>query len=98
LAGVCMEQQFGKIKIQNKFTQPIMLFIEPWGRDYWLQPEQSFEVIAIADDVDENFYFHIIHSEYRVDIWAEGQCYDVLVSHKGQELECGYLRPKDYSA
>src|SRR3712207_4787999 len=88
-----MEHHIGKIKVQNKFAQPVMLFIEPWGRDYWLQPEESFKVIAIAEEVDENFCFHIIHSERQIDIWAEGQCYDVLVVYNGQELECGHNRP-----
>ncbi len=91
-----MEYKLAKLKVDNKVTQPIMVFVEPWGRDYWLQPGETFVLTALSDKIDPDFYFHIIYSEQQIDVYAEGRCYDVSVILNGQELECGHNRPKGH--
>ena len=89
-----MEYQIAKLKVDNKVAYPIMVFVEPWARDYWLQPNESFELIALSDEMDKNFFFHVVYSEQQIDVYAEGRCYDVSVTLNGKEIDCGHNRPE----
>ena len=91
-----MEYKVGKLTISNSYKQAIVLFVEPWGRDYWLQPDESFELIALSDKPDWDFYFHADLSQDQVVVYATGHCYDVAIYHNGQEIECGHCRPTDH--
>jgi len=91
-----MGHELAKLKIENKVNHPIVIIIEPWANDYCILPEETFEITALSDKMDVDFYFHVVYSEKQIDVWAEGHCDDFSVMLNGQELECGHNRPEGY--
>jgi hypothetical protein len=78
-----------KIRICNKDTRTQTLWLEPWAEDYWLRPDEEFDIIARS--VDEAFYFHVDFGNEIV-VYAEGQVTDIGVYHAGSLLQCGHQR------
>ena len=68
------------------------MWLEPWGEDYWLQPNE--EVDVIAKGADQSFYFQVDFGEQIV-VWAEGQVADIGVYSSGTLLNCGYQRVEE---
>lgn len=50
-----------KMRVSNNFLEPITLWLEPWGADFGMMPEDEFEIIA--ENADEDFYFHIVFNK-----------------------------------
>lgn len=46
-----------RITVSNESSSPKALWLEPWGEDYWMAPEEKLEIVA--RDVDDNFHFHV---------------------------------------
>lgn len=78
-----------RIGVCNEFARPLIIWLEPWGEDYTLPPEEEVEIVA--KDVDEAFHFMILMGE-EVKIYAEGQVVDIGVYQNGRLLECGHNR------
>ena len=78
--------------ITNRSKQFRPLYIEPEGADFWMAPEQTFELRAKAT-ADAHF-----------ELWDNGDSLQVFPSRAemgyisvfcaGQELECGHQRPQ----
>jgi hypothetical protein len=66
------------------------LWLEPWGEDYTLLPDETVEVVA--KDAKKSFYFHVVNIVEGVQVYAEGTCGSVSVFHNGKLLERGYNR------
>ncbi len=82
-------KQIVKIKVRNEFSKAVTLWLEPWGEDYGMLPDDEFEIIA--KDVDENFYFQVDFGE-DIKVWAEGQVIDIGIYKDNELLECSYNR------
>jgi hypothetical protein len=82
-------KQSVKIKVRNDFLKPITLWLEPWGADFGLMPEDEFEIIA--ENPDEAFCFQIVFNT-DIQVWAEGQSDYPEIYQKGKELETGHNR------
>lgn len=78
-----------RIKVRNEFSKNITLMLEPWGEDYEMSPNDEFEIIA--NDVEEDFYFHIDFCEH-ISVWAAGQVTDIGVYQNSELLRCGHNR------
>jgi len=78
-----------KIIVRNEFSRHIILWLEPWGEDYGMLPNDEFEIIA--KNVSKDFYFQVDFGE-DIKVWAEGQITDIGVYKNNELLSCGYKR------
>lgn len=69
-------KQIIKIKVRNEFFTNITLWLEPWGEDYGMFPNDEFEIIA--KNVEKDFYFHVDFGE-DIKVWAGGEVTDIGV-------------------
>ena len=69
----------------------MLLMLEPWGEDYWLNPEDTFEITP--EKPDDGFLFEMEHRGENIAVYAEG-CEYFRVVHDGKSIECGYQRPE----
>lgn len=53
-------------------------------------PDDSFNVIA--EEVSDDFYFHLDYKEKDVLLWVEGKFSALSINQKEKPLECGYNR------
>jgi hypothetical protein len=68
------------------------MWLEPWGEDYGIDPDEVLEIIATT--VDKSFYFQVDLAD-EIKVWAEGQVSDIGVYKDGELLQCGYKRLTD---
>jgi hypothetical protein len=59
-----------KIIVRNDSKKPKTLYLEPWGEDYRMMPNEEFEIIE--SEADEDFHFQININD-DILVWAEGQ-------------------------
>ena len=76
--------------ITNRTKKPRPLYVEPEGGDFWMLPEQAFELRADVTAEDANF-----------ELWDNGTALQIFPSRNmssisvfcdGQEIECGHQR------
>ena len=82
------------LTVTNQTSKVRPLWIEPEGADFWMAPEQTFELRVEATEVGGHF-----------ELWDQGDSLVVFpasasvgyiaVFSAGQELECGYQRPAE---
>lgn len=73
----------------------VCLFVEPFGEDFWMQPEETFVVVGGAADPE----FSISVMAEHVIVWANaGDPYEVQVvdGTSGAVLNCGHRRPEGW--
>ncbi|RQX13817.1 hypothetical protein DDE19_24970 [Micromonospora ureilytica] len=78
--------------MKNAGDRVVCLFVEPFGEDFWMQPEDVFAVIGGA--VDPEFSVSVMTDH--VVVWCNaGDPYEVQVLDKatGKVLDCGHGRP-----
>lgn len=78
-----------RIKITNSKDVHCTLWVEPWGRDYVIKPDETFELVAKNSGAD--FFFQIDFGS-DIKIWAEGKFEDVEVFSDDSLLVCGHGR------
>jgi hypothetical protein len=78
-----------KIVARNEYSEFVTLYLEPWGEDYGMLPNDEFEIIA--EHEDESFYFHLDFGK-DIKIWAQAQSIDIGVYQNGVLLRCGHNR------
>lgn len=81
-----------RIKVCNGLSVRRTLWLEPWGEDYGIGPDEVLEIIATT--VDKSFYFEVDLAD-EIKVWAEGQVSDIGVFKDGELLKCGYKRVSD---
>lgn len=83
------------IKVSNERREPLTVWLEPWGEDYTLLPDETFDVVA--EGASPDFYFDMACNEKDVLVYAEGDCTCVFVLRDGDALECGHNRERSIS-
>jgi len=79
------------IHLTNCRKSPMVVYTEPWGRDYTLLPEETFQILAIGSSPAS--YLHWNENENDcIQVYAEGDCTEILVYQDGTELHCGHQR------
>jgi hypothetical protein len=78
--------------ITNRSKTPRPLYIEPEGGDFWMLPEQTFELRAEVTIEDAHFELCDIGDSLQV-FPSRGMNY-ISVFCDEQELECGHQRPQ----
>jgi hypothetical protein len=77
--------------ITNRSKKPRLIQIEPEGADFWVLPEQTFELRANTTTDDARF--ELWDGDHGLSVFpSDGMGY-ISVFHDGQELECGHQRP-----
>ncbi len=86
-----------RFKITNRQRTPLTLLIEPWGEDYTLLPDETFDVVA--EHFSEDFYFHWVTNDDFTQVYAEGDREATVGVYQGERLlECGHNRSGDSQA
>jgi hypothetical protein len=84
-----------KIRVTNESSSFTTLWLEPWGEDYGMFPNDIFEILAI--DVEETFYFHISRTDKDILVYAEGDPSSYpSVYQNSNLLSCGHNRQNDF--
>ena len=77
---------------RSKKTRPIQ--VEPEGADFWMLPEQTFELRA--ETTTDNAHFEIWDTDYGLQVFpSDGMGY-ISVFHEDKELVCGHQRPERF--
>ncbi|MFE6921458.1 hypothetical protein ACFVAV_10475 [Nocardia sp. NPDC057663] len=87
-----------KLMLSNPFAEKILtVWLEPWGRDYWMRPGDAF---VIESDDRASFEQVNVDPPFEVSWLEDGIMVGVMVDstvrdRDGIELECGHRRPVD---
>jgi hypothetical protein len=68
----------------------VLLFLEPYGEDYWLQPGDEFIVTSRVPDPDPAFGLEL--TDDGVTIYFEGH-HAAVTALDGKTLDVGHQRP-----
>lgn len=79
-----------RVKITNDRSDFVTLWLEPWGEDYGMAPSDEFEIVA--EDAQDDFYFHILSDDKGFKVYAEGDVTQIGVFQNGTQLLCGHAR------
>ncbi len=82
-----------KVKVSNDRTSFSTLWLEPWGEDYGMHPNDELKVVAV--EAEEKFCFHVYYDENDIKVWAEGDAKYVAVYQNDKMLSCGHNRPSN---
>ncbi len=77
--------------ITNRTGSPRAIYVEPEGADYWMLPEQAFELQA--DVEDDAARFEVWDNGDSLQVWPSPSMGYISVIAEGRELECGHQRP-----
>ncbi|MGW6728637.1 hypothetical protein ACWF9G_22285 [Nocardia sp. NPDC055029] len=87
-----------RLMVSNPFAEKMLtVWIEPWGRDYWMRPGDVFTVEFAGrdnseqEDDDPPFEVSWLDGGIVVGPVAES----IVRDGNGLELECGHQRPVD---
>ena len=58
-----------KLRLTNARGGPRGVWVEPWGDDHWLNPGETFTVLAEDDPGTDSF--NVVHHDQGVSIWYE---------------------------
>lgn len=85
-----------KTSVGNDTDDLLCLWLEPWGRDYWMRPD---EVFAVGTETDpEEAPFNTVVHDHGVTVWVNAGFDAEVVDQGGTVLECGHQRPEDFDA
>lgn len=79
-----------RMMITNDGSDPLVVFVEPWGRDFTLLVGESFDLVLEGGSPES--HFNTFCSPNRITVYAEGAVEDVLVYQGGTRVECGHNR------
>ncbi len=77
------------MSITNRSKKPRAICIEPEGADFWMLPEQTFELRAEASSAGDRF--ELCDDGDNLQVFF-GKSF-ISVFCDGHELECGHQRP-----
>ena len=80
--------------IRNARLMPMGIFVEPEGLDYWLMPDEEFEIRAEVSSAGDEF--ELVLHEDGVAVWPSHGMGDITV-HKGNlQLGWSHQRPRKW--
>ncbi|MEV0683841.1 hypothetical protein AB0I35_08245 [Nocardia sp. NPDC050378] len=89
-----------KMTLSNPHSdQALVVWLEPWGRDYWMNPGDEFTF----DFDDADYAEHVIgkdNGDFMVEwlddgllLWPSSRSGSTVRDKSGTELDCGHQRP-----
>ena len=82
------------LTLANSSKNPLMVQIEPEGADFWLLPDQEFELRADAER--DGGHFEVQHCDGYIAVYASRNVGYISVFQNGVEVECGHHRPANW--
>ncbi|MFD6463950.1 hypothetical protein [Streptomyces roseolus] len=83
-----------KLLLSNPFAEKTLtVWIEPWGRDYWMRPGDVFAIDSEDRAADDDPPFEVSWLEDGIVVGVKGD--STVRDRGGIELECGHQRPVD---
>ena len=79
-----------RLTITNDGSKPIILYVEPWGRDYTLLPQDTLDLVM--ESASSNSHFHVQYGHSSLTVFAEGDPIEVSASQDGKVLDVGHNR------
>jgi hypothetical protein len=79
------------LTITNNLKQPLVVYTEPEGQDFWLNPGDTFEFAAEITSPDDDFIRDDLPNGYQ--IWPGPEMGLISAWDRGCELKCGHQRP-----
>jgi hypothetical protein len=84
-------EQHASIGIRNNRSQPHIVWLEPWGRDYTLKPGQELVIAVPGTYAAGGRLFDFVELDGSTEVYLVGGG-DPQVSVGGCPVECGYNR------
>jgi hypothetical protein len=84
-----------EIRLTNETGKMLGVWVEPWGLDYWMKPEDQFTVsteIQSGTPADEAPFEVVLHDQGISVFVNVGFTADVH-DQSGDQVECGHQRP-----
>jgi hypothetical protein len=77
--------------ITNRSKKPRPLYVEPEGGDFWMLPEQTFELRA--DVTADGANFELVDDGTALQVFPSKDMGGISVLSEGREIKCGHQRP-----
>jgi len=81
------------LTLANRSKVPLMIQIEPEGADYWLLPDEEFNLQAEAKKSDGKL--EVEHCDGYIAVYPSRDVGYISVFQGGAEVECGHKRPSE---
>lgn len=79
--------------MENDGSALLGIYVEPWGRDYWLKPSEA--IVVVTEDSDNGQPFTVITHDQGISVWANAGSWAEVYDASGTALECGHQRPDE---
>ena len=91
------------MEVRNDSKGWLTMWLEPFGEDRWLKPDETFRIRSDYDGAELAFSVNIWVDGHdrsagieNISVWIEqGDCYAEVVDNKGNVIECGHQRPAE---
>jgi hypothetical protein len=80
-----------KLRLENDGDKLLTVYVEPWGRDYWLKPSEA--AIIVTEDAADGQPFSVINHAQGISVRADSGNWAEVYDASGVVLECGHQRP-----
>ncbi|WP_214104694.1 hypothetical protein [Acrocarpospora catenulata] len=84
-----------KLRLNNDTAAILGVWIEPWGRDHWMKPQETFTIVA--DDSEhppsDDPPFDVVFHDQGVSVYVNAAHEATVYDESGNEVPCGYQRP-----
>ncbi|MFE6924793.1 hypothetical protein ACFVAV_27470 [Nocardia sp. NPDC057663] len=89
-----------KIMLSNPHSdKALVVWVEPWGRDYWMNPGDEltfdFDEADYAENMigKDNGHFLVSWLDDGIVVWPASRYGSTVRDQSGTELDCGHQRP-----
>ncbi|MFJ5117967.1 hypothetical protein [Kitasatospora sp. NPDC088548] len=84
-----------KIRLSNDTEKTLGIWVEPWGEDYWMKPNEKFTIVTdTPKDTDpDEAPFEVVFHDQGASVWANIGYQPTVYDHSGNEVDCGHQRP-----
>jgi hypothetical protein len=85
-----------KIRVNNDSERIMVVWVEPWGEDYWMKPKEWFTIVADTTPQDthtDEAPFEVGCHDQGVSVYVNTGHEAAVYDHSGNEVDCGHQRP-----
>lgn len=84
-----------KIRLNNDTEKVLGIWVEPWGEDYWMKPEEQFTIATDAPEGADSAEapFDVVFHDQGVSVEVNTGYEAVVHDRSGAALICGHQRP-----
>lgn len=94
LRSIPLQTPVPQASVLNSTDALLLVQIEPWGEDYWVQPGDRCDVVGESGSPDGQFIVDV--HEASVAVWSEGGIHSFEVRIGNEVVNCGHNRPEGW--